>query len=266
MKLQPVAALSLASLLAACGGSSGGNAALNKTFSYASPVPPTALEQSAVSTAQSALSSAATLSTAADQGKALAVASFAETVGNIALPSGLASSQAASHAASSALRAAAVSSACTTQTASSITFTNCTDTQDSLGFTINGKISWTAAPVTWDITGAFKGTQGTTAFDVTLHQVGTLATAASKVTGSTTSDFNGSISAPGQAVSFGLATAAVIDVTYQATPTYCVTAGTLEVKRVWTQKPQGASGTAFTDAAVKVGWTGCNAFQVAHGT
>ena len=30
---------------------------------------------------------------------------------------------------------------------------------------------------------------------------------------------------------------------------------------LWTQKPSGAG---FADAGVKLAWTGCNAFQVAH--
>ena len=44
------------------------------------------------------------------------------------------------------------------------------------------------------------------------------------------------------------------------------TAGNLEVKRVWTQRPAGATGKEFADVAVKLNWTGCNAFTVAHST
>ncbi len=82
--------------------------------------------------------------------------------------------------------------------------------------------------------------------------------------GNATSDFGGSVSASGQTVSFGFATAVVIDVTLQTTPTVCVTSGTIEVKRVWTAKPNGASGAGFADAGVKLTWSGCNAVTVAH--
>ena len=87
---------------------------------------------------------------------------------------------------------------------------------------------------------------------------------ASKITGNATSDFGGTVSGQGQSIGFGVATAAVVDLTYQTTPSCCVTGGTVEVKRVWTQKPQGATGPQFADLGVKLTWSGCNAFQVAH--
>jgi hypothetical protein len=55
----------------------------------------------------------------------------------------------------------------------------------------------------------------------------------------------------------------VVDLTWQPSP-FCVTSGSVEVKRVWTDKPQGATGPAFADVGVKLTWSGCNAFQVAH--
>ena len=63
-----------------------------------------------------------------------------------------------------------------------------------------------------------------------------------------------------------MATAALVDLTYQSAPSFCITNGSVEVKRVWTQKPQGASGPQFNDAAVKLSWTACNAVQVSHST
>ena len=50
-------------------------------------------------------------------------------------------------------------------------------------------------------------------------------------------------------------------------PTYnpdCVTAGTVEVKRVWSERPYGATGPDFADVAVKLTWTGCNTVTKQH--
>ncbi len=98
---------------------------------------------------------------------------------------------------------------------------------------------------------------------MSVHQSGSIAVTATKISGKALSEFAGTVTNRGQSVSFGLATAALMDLTYQSSPTSCVTGGTLEVKRVWTQKPSGVSGA--DDAAVKLSWTGCNAVQIAHG-
>ena len=83
------------------------------------------------------------------------------------------------------------------------------------------------------------------------------------VVGQGLSEISGSVSGQGQSVSFGLDTAAMVNLTYSPT---CVTSGTLEVKRVWSQRPQGATGPDFADVAVKLTWTGCNTIQVQHST
>src|SRR5205823_13506914 len=101
-------------------------------------------------------------------------------------------------------------------------------------------------------------------FNLSIHQSGNIAVTATTIKGNAVSDFGGTVSGQGQTVSFGLATAVIADLTYQSTPSYCVTGGTVEVKRVWTQKPQGASGAAFADLALKLSWTGCDQFTVAH--
>jgi hypothetical protein len=106
-------------------------------------------------------------------------------------------------------------------------------------------------------------------FNISHHQAGSFALTATKITGNSTSEFGGSISGQGQNINFGLATAAIVDLSYQTSPSFCVTSGSVEVKRVWTQKPSGASGAAFADGAVKLSWapgTGCGTLTVAHGT
>ena len=92
--------------------------------------------------------------------------------------------------------------------------------------------------------------------NINVHQQGTITVTASTIKGQATSDFGGSASGNGQSVSFGLSTAALIDLTYQTAPSSCV----------WTERPQGATGAGFADAGVKIVWTGCEAFTVAHST
>jgi hypothetical protein len=264
MKTIRVPAVAAIALLAACGGS--GNAALSKSFNYGAPQAPTTAETSAASSAQANLASTTSFSAGADATKGAAIAAFADTLASAALGGtafGLAPPSSA--AIGSALRSAADFSTCTTVTANTVTFNNCSQLEGSYTFTLSGSISATAGSVTWNISGGFSGTdqQGVTVA-INLHQSGTFTVTATKVTGHSTSEIGGSVSSQGQTISFGLAIAALVDLTYQTTPSYCVTSGAVEVKRVWTQLPAGATGPEFADAAVKLTWTGCNAIQVAH--
>jgi len=83
------------------------------------------------------------------------------------------------------------------------------------------------------------------------------------VTGNALLDVSGSVTSDGKTVNFGVAVAALVDLTYRSDPA-CITGGTLEVKRVWTRVPEGASGSEFTNAGVKLTWSGCNTFLVAR--
>ena len=128
------------------------------------------------------------------------------------------------------------------------------------------QVTVSANTVSWNISGGVSGTDSATgvSVNVTHHQSGSLTVTATKVTGDAVSGISGSVSTQGQTVNFGVDSALLVDLTYQGSP-FCVTAGTVEVKRVWTVKPNGASGPPFVDAAVKLTWTGCNApVQVAH--
>ena len=165
-----------------------------------------------------------------------------------------------------AMRGGQFNSACATVTSTSVTFSNCTDTESGLTTTFNGSISVAAGAVTWGLTLTLSGTQDSTTVNLNMHLSGKMTVTATKVTGNSLTEFSGSASANGQSVSFGLDNAAIVDLTYQSSPNFCVTAGSVEVKRVWTTKPSGASGSAYADAGVKLTWTGCGAFTVAHST
>ena len=248
-------------VLAGCGGS-GGNAALSKTFTYGSAQAPSSSENAAASSAQSNLSGSADFASSPDATKGLAIALFADSLsasmmGDASVPGRPRDSDVQRF----AQRAA--TSACGTVSGKTVTFTNCTQTESGFSMTLNGSVTATTDSVTWSLTGNFTGTEQNVTFNLTTHMAGTFTVAGNKINGHATSDFGGNVSSQGQNVSFGLATAALVDLSYQSSP-YCITSGSVEVKRVWTQKPQGASGASFADAAAKITWTGCNALTVAH--
>lgn len=263
MKLLAAASLGL---LAACGGS-GSNAALSRSFTYGAATAPTTQESSAASSAQGNLALTTGFSSAPDASKGFAIIGFADALataalGDAAVPGRGPSADQINH----AVRTATDFSTCAAVTASSVTFNNCQIIESNFTITLNGSVSVSANTVSWAITGGFSGTENGATINVVNHQSGSLALGAGTIAGNATSDFNGSFSGQGQNINFGLATAVLLNLTYQSSPNYCVTGGTAEVKRVWTNKPSGASGAQFIDGAVKFTWTGCNAVQVSHGT
>jgi hypothetical protein len=257
------AAAAVASLvLASCGG--GGNAAISKTFNYSAAQAPNANEQSAATSAQGAVSTTSTFNTTPDSNNASLIIGLADELAVSAL--GGSPVGASPIAQDPRLRHAmrnAVTADCTVVTATSVTFSNCTEMESGYSFTLSGNITAAAGTVTWDIHGAFTGSNNGISINLNLHQSGALTVTSTTVVGQALSEMSGSVSGQGQTVSFGLDTAAMVNLTYNQT---CVTSGTLEVKRVWSERPQGASGPDFADVAVKLTWTGCNTIQVQHST
>lgn len=262
------AAISIA-LAAACGGSAD-NAALTKSFTYGAPQAPSSAESSAASTAQSDLSSTTSFSTQPDAVKGAAIVAFSDSLaaaalGSSGLPTGMQAPSGSDF--THALRSGLYNlSTCGVVVGSGVTFTNCTITEGSFTVSFSGSISVSGSTVTWSITGGLSGTDSSTSTTINIshHQSGSFAVTGTTLKGNAVSDFSGTVTSSGQSVSFGLATAAVSDLTYQSAPSFCVTNGTVEVKRVWTQTPSGASGAGFADAGVKLSWNGCNTVLVAH--
>jgi len=248
-------------LLAACGGGSGTNAALSHNFNYGAPMAPTTSEQTAASSAQTSLSTTASFNSSANANTGASVIGFAASLDSLVFGStGLSMAPVGTD-----LRGALIAadfSTCSTVVGGTVTFSNCTQTSGSYTLTLNGTISSAAAGmVTWNVTATFSGTVTGGSINFTLHESGNLDVTSTKVTGNALADISASGSVNGQSFSIGVSSAVIIDVTYQTTPTSCVTSGTVEVKRVWTQKP---SGLNVADAGVKITWTGCNMYTVAH--
>lgn len=262
MKIAWKAAVAFASLvLVSCGGG-GGNAAVSKTFNYGAAQAPTSSEQAAATSAKTSVTASSSFGTSPDASKATTIVSLADDLAASALGGvAVVASVSQDPRLRSAMRTAATIPDCTTSTATTVTFHNCTDSQSGYTFTLNGSVSVAADKLTWDISGGFSGTDQGISFNVNLHQSGTLTVTSTTVKGDSLSEITGKVSGNGQTVDFGVSTAALVDLTYDAT---CVTSGTIEVKRVWSPRPNGATGPEFADVGVKLSWTGCDAVQVQH--
>ncbi len=272
--------------LAACGsGSSGGNAAAGKTFSYGTPTTATSLQTSAVDTQ---LSGALAVKTAPDANGAQSLAGFGGVTSTLLGSSTgltLGSAGPAQQQLVTAGRTAALSKAlstssitfdneatCVVATAAKVTLSGCTltivDPSVSGKVVVNGWAAYDAAlaKLSWDL--SLASTLSITSISppgsasVTFHESGALAVTDTTFKGDFLAEMSMTASAQGQSESIGVAEALTVDVTYAGTPA-CVTGGTLEAKRVWTALPQGASGPMYANVGAKVTWTGCGSALLA---
>lgn len=264
MKIAWKAVAAFSSLvLVSCGGG-GGNAAISKSFNYGAPQAPSSTELAAASSAKSSVTASSSFGSSPDATKATSIVSLADdlaasALGGATVLAGVPQDPGLRR----AVRTAATIPDCTTVTATTVTFNNCTDTQSGYNFTLNGSVSVSNDKIAWNVTGGFAGSDAASgvSFSVSIHQSGTLTVTATTVKGESLSEIGGRVSGNGQNVDFGVSTAALVDLTYNAS---CVTSGTIEVKRVWSPRPNGATGPEFADVAVKLSWTGCDTVQVQH--
>jgi hypothetical protein len=264
--------------LAGCGGDSGGNAAAGKTFTYvgSQSTDPTqsgaldvqlsgalALKSSPDATSAQDLASVSDITTALLPNSGLPVATASPTQQRLlAIGARAASRQLAS--------GGFDNSACVVTTTTSVKMTGCT-------VTVTDTTTGTTSKVQVDGSLSFDPAKGTLAWDMTVsdatsftggsvsiheHESGTLTVTDTTIQGQLLAEASASVSSPGASVSMGVSEAVTLDVTYQGSPA-CVTGGTLEAKRVWTERPAGMTGPQFADAAAKVTWTACGVGTIA---
>src|SRR6185369_2127847 len=128
----------------------------------------------------------------------------------------------------------AVTADCTVVTATSVTFNNCSDSDAGYTFTLSGTVSITNGKIAWDIHGNYTDSSQGINITLGLHQSGELTVTSSTVLGHSASELSGNVSLGPQSTDFALDTAAMVNLTY--TPD-CITGGTVEVKRVWSDRP-----------------------------
>jgi hypothetical protein len=265
--LTKVCSAALLALAAGCGGSDG-NAAVGKTFNYGAAQPPTSTETSAVTSASSGVTASSGFSSApsADKGFALVgmLSELSAALGGFSVP-GMSRNIDITRPLRQGATAATFDT-CATVTQTSATFNNCSLSESGLNMTLNGSVTVTAGTVAWNVTMNLSGSENGETINVSDHAAGNLTVTATNVKGQSTTEVSGSFSGNGQSVSFGVSLAAILDVTTASTCNSGVVApSSIEVKRVWTSHPSGqGADQLFTDAGIKVTWTGCGAFTVAH--
>jgi len=164
--------------------------------------------------------------------------------------------------------------ACVSVAPGAITFSNCTQTStDPVSgtetLTVDGTISRTvaggSATAAWDVRVRLSSTDGDFAMDVASHYSGAFHLTAATLAGHSRTDAVVNVSVPGTAVSAEVTHLADYDLLFAADP-FCVTGGTLEVRRVWTRRPAMGDPAQMQDQGVKLTWLGCGLVNVARGT
>ncbi len=289
--------------LSACGGGGGGGGGISyrdpdqASFNYGSDQTPSLTEQDAASAA--GVNAVASTGLAEQAGTSSAPdASYAQAKDPMAgagdvLPGGLpfGTARAAALAdATVAQRAAAFlqgdlaaatmewTPGCWTASSTEIRFTGCVlqldpALTDGLAgtITLDGAFALSAGLVSWDVTatahmtGTGDGGQSFT-MDASERLRGNLAYTATTLSGRSRADVSMSASSGAQYAALAVTLNTDYALTYAAADvcTTRVTGGTLTLKRLWAQVPDGANGDPmFTDASARFTWTGCGAVTIA---
>jgi hypothetical protein len=274
--------LALTGLVAvlACGGSNGGSNNNNnngngtpglKTFSYGTPQAPTAAQQNTATSAQSQLNNAVKAGANGQVASAASLPSMTDSLASslpnnlIALPDTPAMT--AAEAASSVLghRSGALSTNCYTFTNSSITYNNCTISGGGYSETLNGNLTASGGNVSWNLTVTYSySAQGTTA-NGTYTWTGQLTVTSTTIVGQGRSAFSGNYASGSTTFTYQYTAGFDANLTYENSPSYCITAGTLQIRRTL-NATSNATAVPVHDAGALYTWTGCGAVTVATGT
>lgn len=145
----------------------------------------------------------------------------------------------------------------------SVTYQDCTETVDDpdLGITwtiaVNGSLTRTrtatGATIGWRLVVSGQGAVATEQGPVTFRHkgvfAGEVAVGDTTIVGTTRSDTSLSASFRGQSDSASVTHLADYDLTYATAP-FCLTGGTIEVRRVWTNRPEGATADDLPDGGL----------------
>jgi hypothetical protein len=267
-------------LAAGCGGGSSThqNAAAAKSFTYGAPTTATAAQSGVL---QTQLDTAIAAQNNPGGTSAMGLADFQSVTTTLLGDSGAALAVAGASpvmqralAGRAAIAGGTVTGfddpTCQTVTASSVTLKGCTTTivygTTTERVSVSGSLALSNAnqTLTWDLSIAVAVTDTSMGIGetVNVHQSGTLTVTASTIQGSMLSETTANVTYGGMTFTFGFDESVNVDVTYAGSPP-CVTSGTLEAKRVWTQRPVGAPASAYPDLGAKVTWTGCNVATIA---
>ena len=272
--MRTLALLGLVAVLA-CGGSNGGNNNNNnnngtpglKTFSYGSPQAPTAPQQSTANTAQNQLNNAVKASVNGQVANAASLPSMTDSLAG-SLPNLLAvpedpAATVGDEASLLGHRSGGLNQGCYTFTNSSITYNNCTISGSGFSETLNGSLTAGNGTVSWNLTVTYNYSAQNVTSTGNYNWTGQLTVTASTIVGQGRSSFTGHVTSGSTTYDYQYTAGFDANLTYQASP-YCITGGTLEIRRTL-NGTSNAGAVPVHDAAAKYTWSGCGSVTVATG-
>lgn len=261
-------------LLAACGGSDKVDPAA-RTFTYGAAVTPSVTEAAAATAGEASTSDGAALQAATSTDPAAAGGSIISLPDQMAAEAWSGSSMGALGATPTSRTLASLGgpaavmvygfddpTCLTIVPTASITYTGCTVTLDTAVIRVDGKITLSGATLGWDLTTRMTDASTTYSMAVAVHATGALTFGATTVTGQARSDTQAKVTSGGTTMNAAYTTLADVALEFVRDP-FCVTGGTLELRRVWTQRPAGMPTTGeYADQGLRFTWQGCGTVLV----
>jgi len=268
-----------AAFLGACGGGSSNNNNNNnnngtpglKTFSYGTPQAPTTAQQATATRAQTQLKSAVSASVNGQVAGAAGLPTLTDSLAG-SLPALMAMPEdpaltASEHspAAVFARHSGALNQGCYTFTTSSISYNNCTISGTGFSETLNGTLTVSNSSVTWNLTVTWNYSSGNITENGTYSWTGQVTVTASTIVGLGRSSFTGHLVSGSTTYDYQYTAGFDSNLTYQSTPSFCNTGGTLEIRRTL-NSASNAGAIPVHDGAAKYTWSSCGSVTVATGT
>jgi hypothetical protein len=171
---------------------------------------------------------------------------------------------------------------CTTVTATSVTWTDCVETEStvdpdtgaswSMTITIDGSVSWDpdAGTTTWGIHQTVGMSQSEQGFSMQVTAAadsnGSMTVTGSTIALAAESRMAATTILAGMRFDERVVNTAAADLDYVTDPAFCITGGTLTVEQRWEERPMGSTAAQLPDQGWRFDWTGCGLFTVAHGS
>ncbi|ACL67222.1 conserved hypothetical protein [Anaeromyxobacter dehalogenans 2CP-1] len=152
---------------------------------------------------------------------------------------------------------------CVTVTAGRISYSGCTITVGLDQLSVNGWFARDGATLAWDVTSALHSVADGYDLDVSAHLTGNLTFGTGTIIGRVRSDNAATIHTAQASMHVAYATLADLDLEHDGNG--CVTGGTLELRRVWTDRAPGMPTTGeYADAGLLFSWQGCGVVLVSR--
>lgn len=276
MRKLTIAALCAAAM--ACGGGDKAADPASRKFTYGAASSPTAEEQAAAATAEGTTADAVQLQT---DTSATADARASSVAG---LPDAMASSAWGSASVAAALglpgaglertlsilggpSAAALTGfddpGCVSVAVGSIAYSGCTITVGTDVITVDGTVTRAGGTVSWALTSTLRSAGDGYSMTVVVRPTGSLTFGPGTVAGRARSDTSASVTSGLATMHLGYTTIADLDL--ELDPAGCVSGGTLELRRVWTDRVPGMpTDGAYADAGLLFTWQGCGVVLVSR--